>query len=238
MSPVHIRIACFVCGGIVAGFTAAISYAQSGQAITLNGALMAMALGLVGFATKAPGTISKDAANRDAADLVRAAIDDFIQRRMEGLGIAPAAIDASAKQDQVDDEKTSVFNPTSLLCFVAFVAFGSALLHGCTLSARQRTETALSAMAVAVEPASLAAEQGCVYAGELVIAAANPGDESARSRLGEIHARCDSLRGVFDEIKKLHDRAVTAVESGAVESAQAMLAELNHAWGTATELMK
>lgn len=107
------------------------------------------------------------------------------------------------------------------------------LLPGCSLSREQRARTALDALAIAAECASHTAELVCEQRGDAVVSRAEDPAEPAdllRAELAAVHARCDATRDAFDLLRHLHDQAATAVESGQLERAEALLEQLRARW--------
>ena len=108
---------------------------------------------------------------------------------------------------------------------------GAACAHGGSADAKARS--ALNTLAVVIDPAYELAIDGCVASEQAEVNAERAGTQApavTSQHLGEIRARCDRVRAVFERMRTLHAEAAAAVEAGAIEHAEAKLFEVRGLW--------
>lgn len=116
------------------------------------------------------------------------------------------------------------------LCTISFLTLSPACA---STRASPDVRGALDAFAIAADPASHLAHEGCIARKEAIVSAIETHKLTpleGRAQLDDAIEVCNVLAIGFDHIRALHDQAADAVESGQLQTAQERLSDLREAW--------
>lgn len=125
----------------------------------------------------------------------------------------------------------------ALLVLLALGLSGASCMTSGTSSpqtADSRARGALTMLAAAIDPAYAVAMEGCAELEFAQVDLVKRGLQSttkADAVLAPIRQRCDTTRGVFDSIRKAHDRAASFVERGYIADAEHEIDNARKLWG-------
>lgn len=117
--------------------------------------------------------------------------------------------------------------------YLAIIAALAISACASTSQLEDRVHTALDATKAAIDPAYVAAMEGCVIREQAIERAMDQGFKpayEAQAELAQVHERCEKTRRGFDVIRSLYNEAAHLYNEGKFAEALAAYADITKAW--------